>query len=64
MLGSVSEAEEAVQENWLRYEATPTRSTSTRAFLPAVVTRIAIDVLRSAASGGRRTSDRGSRSRC
>ena len=48
ILGSVSEAENAVQETWLRYEATPTRPTSTKAFLSAVVTRISIDVLRSA----------------
>ena len=48
ILGSVSEAEDAVQETWLRYEATPTRPTSTKAFLSAVVTRISIDVLRSA----------------
>ena len=47
ILGSVSEAEDAVQETWLRYEASPTQPTSTRAFLSAVVTRISIDVLRS-----------------
>ena len=48
LLGSVSEAEDAVQETWLRYEASPTPVRSARAFLSAVVTRIAIDVLRSA----------------
>jgi RNA polymerase sigma-70 factor (ECF subfamily) len=48
ILGSVSEAEDAVQESWLRFEASPTVPTSTKAFLSAVVTRIAIDVLRSA----------------
>jgi RNA polymerase sigma-70 factor (ECF subfamily) len=48
ILGSVSEAEDAVQETWLRYEACPTQPTSTKAFLSAVVTRISIDVLRSA----------------
>jgi RNA polymerase sigma-70 factor, ECF subfamily len=48
ILGSVTEAEDAVQETWLRYEATPTQPTSTKAFLSAVVTRISIDVLRSA----------------
>jgi RNA polymerase sigma-70 factor, ECF subfamily len=48
ILGSVSEAEDAVQETWLRYEATPTEPTSAKAFLSAVVTRISIDVLRSA----------------
>src|SRR3954466_15523232 len=48
ILGSVSEAEDAVQETWLRYAAPPTEPTSTRAFLSAVITRISIDVLRSA----------------
>ncbi|MEU7835602.1 MULTISPECIES: RNA polymerase sigma-70 factor [unclassified Nonomuraea] len=48
ILGSVSEAEDAVQETWLRYEASPTRPASTKAFLSATVSRIAIDVLRSA----------------
>ena len=48
ILGSVSEAEDAVQEAWLRLAASPTPPTSTKAFLSAVVTRIAIDVLRSA----------------
>ena len=48
ILGSVSEAEDAVQETWLRYEAFPAQPTSAKAFLSAVVTRISIDVLRSA----------------
>jgi RNA polymerase sigma-70 factor (ECF subfamily) len=48
IVGSVSEAEDAVQETWLRYEASPTPHRSTKAFLSAVVTRISIDVLRSA----------------
>ncbi|AXG78128.1 RNA polymerase sigma-70 factor [Streptomyces paludis] len=48
ILGSVSEAEDAVQESWLRYETYPTRPASAKAFLSAVVTRISIDVLRSA----------------
>jgi RNA polymerase sigma-70 factor (ECF subfamily) len=50
ILGSVSEAEDAVQDTWLRYEASATQPTSTKAFLSAVVTRISIDVLRSARS--------------
>jgi len=50
ILGSVSEAEDAVQETWLRYAASSTPPTSTKAFLSAVVTRISIDVLRSARS--------------
>src|SRR5688572_33220007 len=48
ILGSVAEAEDAVQETWLRYELSPTRPTSLKAFLSAVVTRVSIDVLRSA----------------
>jgi RNA polymerase sigma-70 factor, ECF subfamily len=48
ILGSVSEAEDAVQETWLRSETSPTQPTSTKAFLSATVTRISIDVLRSA----------------
>jgi RNA polymerase sigma-70 factor (ECF subfamily) len=48
VLGSVSEAEDAVQETWLRFESSATIPTSTKAFLSAVVTRISIDVLRSA----------------
>jgi len=48
LLGSVAEAEDAVQEAWLRYETTPVLPTSPKAFLSTVVTRISIDVLRSA----------------
>jgi RNA polymerase sigma-70 factor (ECF subfamily) len=48
ILGSVSEAEDAVQEAWLRYADSPTQPASAKAFLAAVVTRVSIDVLRSA----------------
>ncbi len=48
MLGSVAEAEDAVQDTWVRYAASPSPPASTKAFLSAVVTRISIDVLRSA----------------
>ncbi|MFE2359529.1 sigma-70 family RNA polymerase sigma factor, partial [Streptomyces virginiae] len=48
ILGGVGEAEDAVQETWLRFDASATRPTSTKAFLSATVTRISIDVLRSA----------------
>jgi RNA polymerase sigma-70 factor (ECF subfamily) len=48
ILGSVSEAEDAVQETWVRFQTTATEPRSTKSFLSAVVTRISIDVLRSA----------------
>lgn len=48
ILGSVAEAEDAVQETWLRWQETSTVPASTKAFLSTVVTRISIDVLRSA----------------
>ncbi|WP_053202719.1 RNA polymerase sigma-70 factor [Jiangella muralis] len=48
LLGSVSEAEDAVQETWLRYQTSTTRPRSVKAYLSAVVTRVSIDVLRSA----------------
>ncbi|MDX2558763.1 RNA polymerase sigma-70 factor [Streptomyces sp. TX20-6-3] len=48
ILGSVTEAEDAVQETWLRYDGSSTLPTSAKAFLSTTVTRLSIDVLRSA----------------
>ena len=48
ILGSVSEAEDAVQETWVRFQTSETEPRSTKSFLSAVVTRLSIDVLRSA----------------
>ncbi|MER7183447.1 RNA polymerase sigma-70 factor [Streptomyces hyaluromycini] len=48
ILGSVAEAEDAVQEAWLRFAGSPTEVRSPKAFLSAAVTRLSIDVLRSA----------------
>ncbi|MFE2043421.1 RNA polymerase sigma-70 factor [Streptomyces sp. NPDC059477] len=48
ILGSVAEAEDAVQETWLRLEGAETRPRSVKAYLSTVVTRISVDVLRSA----------------
>jgi RNA polymerase sigma-70 factor (ECF subfamily) len=64
ILGSVSEAEDAVQDTWLRYEATPAEPASPRAFLSAAVARISIDVLRSARRRRETYVGRGFLSRC
>lgn len=48
LLGSVGEAEDAVQETWLRWDASGVEPTSVRSYLSAIVTRVSLDVLRSA----------------
>jgi len=57
MLGSVSEAEDIVQEAFLRYHAAQPRQAeigSPKAYLSAVTTRLCIDQLRSARPPARR----------
>lgn len=46
MLGSAGQAEDAVHQAWLHYEATPEQPASSREFLTAAVARICLDVLR------------------
>jgi RNA polymerase sigma-70 factor (ECF subfamily) len=48
MLGSVAEAEDVVQEAFLRYHETDVEAESPKAYLATVTTRLAIDQLRSA----------------
>lgn len=48
MLGSVAEAEDVVQEAFLRYHRTADKVASPKGFLTTVTTRLAIDQLRSA----------------
>jgi RNA polymerase sigma-70 factor, ECF subfamily len=48
MLGSVAEAEDVVQDAYLRYEEADVEAESPKAYLATVTTRLAIDELRSA----------------
>ena len=48
MLGSVAEAEDVVQEAFLRYEEAGVEADSPKAYLATITTRLAIDELRSA----------------
>src|SRR5215217_2251590 len=48
MVGAVGEAEDLVQEAFLRYARAPDEVESPKAFLTTLVTRLAIDHLRSA----------------
>ncbi len=64
ILGSVSEAEDAVQETWLRYHASTSPPISLKSFLSAVVTRVSIDVCGRRACAASRTSATGCPSHC
>ncbi|WP_420114979.1 RNA polymerase sigma factor SigJ [Pseudactinotalea sp.] len=48
ILGTVTEAEDAVQETWLRYDGADVEPDSLKSYLATIVTRTSIDVLRSA----------------
>src|SRR6476620_11336154 len=49
MLGSVMDAEDAVQETWLRWQrAAPAEVSAPKAYLSTVITRLCLDQLRSA----------------
>lgn len=48
MLGSAAEAEDVVQDAWLRWRGAPNRVESAKAWLSTVVTRLCLDRLRSA----------------
>ena len=48
MLGSVTEAEDAVQEAWLRYQGANAEVDNPQAFLARITTRICLDALKSA----------------
>jgi RNA polymerase sigma-70 factor, ECF subfamily len=48
MLGSVADAEDMVQEAWMRWQSTQTVVRSPKAFLSSLITRLCIDQLRSA----------------
>lgn len=48
ILGSVTEAEDVVQDAWLRYDAAEAAPESPKAYLATIVTRLAINVLKSA----------------
>ncbi len=64
MLGSVSEADDAVQEAWLRLSRTHADAIDNLgAWLTTVVARVSLDMLRARQRGGRSRSTCGSPSR-
>ena len=48
MLGSITDAEDMVQEAWIRWQSTQVTVQSPKAFLFSLITRLCIDQLRSA----------------
>lgn len=50
MLGSFAEADDAVQETWLRLDRAPSDVTNPRGWLTTVISRICLDMLRSRTS--------------
>jgi DNA-directed RNA polymerase specialized sigma24 family protein len=65
MLGSASDAEDVLQDAWLRYRsAEQSAIRSPKAFATTIVTRLCLDRLKSPGRRARNTSDRGCPSRC
>ena len=65
MLGSVADAEDVVQDAWLRWSAADRDDVADeRAYLVQITTRLALDRLGSARAGGRPMSAPGCPSRC
>lgn len=65
MLGSVSEADDAVQEAWIRLSRTDTSDVhNLRAWLTTVVGRVCLNMLRSPAPPGRARCTAGSPRSC
>ena len=48
ILGSVTEAEDVVQDTWLRYDEAEAEPDSPKAYLSTIVTRLSVNVLKSA----------------
>ena len=65
MLGAVADAEDVVQDAWLRWSAAPrTGVAAPRAYLARIVTRIALNRLRSVRARREAYVARGCPSRC
>ncbi len=65
MLGSAADAEDVVQETWLRWAGVDQEQVSDpRSYLVKIVTRLALNRLRALAGSARPTSGRGCQNRC
>jgi RNA polymerase sigma-70 factor (ECF subfamily) len=60
MLGSAAEAEDLVQDVWMRWQSTDRKAVQDApAYLATITTRLAINVVQSARSRGKRISESG-----